>query len=135
MRLQENPEEFKKSIIEYLRSCVKPGEREHYVNEAPGLCPLCGKPLAEGKKSYYCTGYKQTPPCVFSIWKEAAGARVPAADVKLLVSGKPTGIKKCASKSGKRFTALFVLNRDGKPALRFPENKSHHPPKAGAGKE
>jgi DNA topoisomerase-3 len=134
-QLQENPGEFKKSIIEYLRSCIKQGERERYVNESLGLCPLCGKPLAEGEKNYYCTGYKQAPPCAFSIWKEVAGAKVSAADVKTLVSGKPTGIKKCASKNGKRFTAVFMLNRDGKLALRFPEDKPHHPPKAGAGKE
>jgi DNA topoisomerase-3 len=134
-QLQENPGEFKKSIVEYLRSCIKQEEREHYVNEALGSCPLCGKPIAEGKKNYYCTGYKQVPPCVFSVWKEVTGAKVSAADLKLLVSGKPTGIKKCASKSGKRFTAVFILNQDGKLGLRFPEDKPRHPPKARAGKE
>jgi DNA topoisomerase-3 len=134
-QLRENPGEFKKSIIEYLRSCIKQGEREHYVKEAPGLCPLCGRPIAEGKKNYYCTGYKEAPPCTFSIWKEVAGARVSAFDIKLLVSGKPTGIKKCTSKSGKRFTAVFIMNQDGKLELRFPKGKTQHPPKARVGKE
>jgi DNA topoisomerase-3 len=134
-QLQENPGEFKKSIIEYLRSCIKQGEREHYTKEALGLCPLCGKLITEGKKNYYCTGYKQDPPCAFSIWKEVAGARISVNDVKVLVSGKPTGLKKCTSKSGKRFTAVFIMNRDGKLDLRFPVNKPQHPVKAGAGKE
>jgi DNA topoisomerase-3 len=134
-QLRENPGEFKKSIIAYLRSCIKQGEREHYVNEALGFCPLCGKPLAEGKKNYYCTGYKQVPLCVFSIWKEVAGAKVSVADVKLLVSGKPTGVKKCASKNGKRFSSVFVLEQDGKLAFQFPEDKPRRPPKARAGKE
>jgi DNA topoisomerase-3 len=135
IQLRENPGEFKKSIIEYLRSCIRQGEREHYRKESIGLCPLCGRPLAEGKKNYYCTGYKQDPPCAFSIWKEAAGTRVSTADLKLLVSGKPTRIKKCASKSGKRFTAVFIMNRDGKLELRFSENKPRHPVKAGTGKK
>jgi DNA topoisomerase-3 len=134
-QLRENPGEFKKSIIEYLRSCIKQGEREHYVKEALGLCPLCGWPLAEGKKNYYCTGYKQDPPCAFSVWKEVVGAQVSIADLKLLVSGKPTGLKKCTSKNGKRFTAVFVLEQDGKLGLRFPEHKPQHPAKAKAGKE
>jgi DNA topoisomerase-3 len=134
-QLQENPGEFKKSIIEYLRSCINQGEREHYVREGPGLCPFCGNPLREGDKNYYCTGYKQVPPCRFSVWKTAAGARVSLEDVKLLVSGKPTGIKKCTSKNGKRFTAVFVLEHDGKLTFRFPEKNLRHPPKAGAGKE
>jgi DNA topoisomerase-3 len=98
-QLQEHPGEFKKSIIEYLRSCIKQGEREQYVRETLGLCPLCGKLIVEGKKNYYCTGYKQVPPCMFSIWKEAADAMVSSADVKLLVSGKPTGIKNARPKA------------------------------------
>jgi DNA topoisomerase-3 len=134
-QLRENPGEFKKSIIAYLRSCIKQGEREHYVNEALGFCPLCGKPIAEGKKNYYCTGYKQVPPCTFSIWKEVAGAKVSSADVKLLVSGKPTGVKKCASKNGKRFSSVFVLEQDGKLAFRFPEDKPRRPLKTKSGKE
>jgi hypothetical protein len=60
---------------------------------------------------------------------------VSAADLKVLVSGKPTGIKKCTSKSGKRFTVVFVLERDGKLAFRFPEKKPNDRLKAGAGKE
>jgi DNA topoisomerase-3 len=119
-QLQENPGEFKKSIIAYLRSCIKQGERERYVNEAFGFCPLCGKPIAEGKKNYYCTGYKQVPSCTFSIWKEVSGSKISSPDVKLLVSGKPTGSKKCTSKNGKRFSSVFVLEQDGKLAFRFP---------------
>jgi DNA topoisomerase-3 len=134
-QLRENPGEFKKSIIDYLRSCIKQEERECYVKESPGLCPLCGKPLAEGKKNYYCTGYNQDPPCAFSMWKEVAGAKVSTADLKLLVSGKPTRIKKCTSRSGKRFTAILVLEKDGKLCLRFPEKKPNNQPKAKAGKE
>jgi DNA topoisomerase-3 len=92
--------------------------------------PFLRKPTAGGKKNYYCTGYKEAPPCAFSIWKEVAGAQVSTADLKLLVSGRPTGIKKCTSKNGKRFTALFVLEKDGKLAFRFPEKKLPRPPKA-----
>jgi DNA topoisomerase-3 len=90
--------------------------------------------MREGQKNYYCTGYKQVPPCTFSIWKEVAGARVSTADIKLLVSGRHTGIKKCMSKTGKRFPAVFILEKDGKLAFRFPEDKPRRPPKARAGK-
>jgi DNA topoisomerase-3 len=66
-QLQENPGEFKKSIIEYLRSCIKQGERETFTQEEAGRCPFCGNPMREGRKNYYCMGYKQAPPCTFSI--------------------------------------------------------------------
>jgi DNA topoisomerase-3 len=128
-QLQENPAAFKQSVIEYLRSCIKQGEREHYEKDAPGRCPLCGNPLREGQKNYYCAGYKQDPPCTFFIRKEIAGAKLSLEDIQLLLSGKPTGIKKCTSKSGKRFTAAFVLEKDGRPAFRFPEKTPPRPPK------
>ncbi|MDR1429300.1 MAG: topoisomerase C-terminal repeat-containing protein, partial [Spirochaetaceae bacterium] len=134
-QFQENPGKFKQSIIEYLQSCINQGEREYYVKEGPGLCPFCGTPLREGEKNYYCTGYKQAPSCRFSVWKTVTGAKISLEDVKLLVSGKPTGIKKCTSKNGKRFIAFFVLEQDGKLAFRFPEQNLRHPSKARAGKE
>jgi DNA topoisomerase-3 len=135
IQLRENPGEFKKSIIEYLRSCIKQEEREHYMKEDLGRCPFCGNPLREGQGNYYCMGYKQVPPCRFSIRKEIAGAKVSLEDLRLLISGKPTKIKKCMSKNGKRFPAVFVLEKDGKLAFRFPEKTPPRPPEAKAGKE
>jgi DNA topoisomerase-3 len=37
--------------------------------EVIGICPRCGEPVYEGKKSFYCSGYKDTPPCGFALWK------------------------------------------------------------------
>ncbi len=34
-----------------------------------GSCPRCGKPVYEGKKSFYCSGYKDSPSCGFALWK------------------------------------------------------------------
>lgn len=38
--------------------------------EPIGNCPRCGRPVFEGKKSFYCSAYKDTPPCGFALWKE-----------------------------------------------------------------
>ena len=37
---------------------------------AVGNCPRCGRPVYEGKKSFYCSGYKADPPCDFALYKE-----------------------------------------------------------------
>ena len=37
--------------------------------EELGKCPECGKPVYEGKKSYYCSGYKEG--CKFVLWKNS----------------------------------------------------------------
>ena len=33
------------------------------------LCPRCGKKVVEGRKSFFCEGYHDTPPCGFAMWK------------------------------------------------------------------
>lgn len=35
-----------------------------------GKCPKCGKDVFENRKSFYCSGYKYSPPCKFAMWKE-----------------------------------------------------------------
>jgi DNA topoisomerase-3 len=77
------------------------------VKEGLGVCPLCGKPVAEGKKSYYCAGYKQEPPCSFLVWKEVGGAKVSAA---------------------------LVLDKEGKAVFSFPEKKPRRPAAGKTGK-
>ena len=37
--------------------------------EVIGKCPRCGKNVVEGKKSFYCEGYHDTPSCGFALWK------------------------------------------------------------------
>ena len=34
-----------------------------------GVCPRCGKNVVEGRKSFFCEGYHDTPPCGFAMWK------------------------------------------------------------------
>jgi DNA topoisomerase-3 len=97
---------------------------QHYTQakESLGACPLCGKPVYDGKLSYYCSGYKEEPKCTFTIWKTIAGAAIGIADVKLLLAGKPTKLKKCTSKAGKEFNAFFVVE-NGKVEMKFEDRK------------
>jgi DNA topoisomerase-3 len=133
-QLREDPEGFRESIIKYLRSCIKQEDRERYAKDDLGRCPLCGKPVMAGRKNYYCSGYKNVPPCKFMVWKEIAGAAVSPADIKLLVSGKPAAVRKCAGKNGKLFSAAMVLDKEGKVIFRFPEKKPYRPSAAKTGK-
>ena len=34
-----------------------------------GRCPRCGKNVVEGKKSFFCEGWRDTTPCGFALWK------------------------------------------------------------------
>jgi len=120
--LHTDTEKFLAGIKDFTRLAVKNTSMETYKTEkeAFGKCPLCGKPVFEGKKNYYCEGYKEG--CKFVIWKEICTASVGEPDVKLLLAGKQTKAKKCKSKAGKEFQAAFYL-KDGRVEFKFEERK------------
>ena len=72
------------------------------------LCPVCGKPLIEGKDNYYCSGYKDG--CKFSVRKVIAGKSISKAMVKVLVTkGVTSTYKGFKSGKGKNFDAKLML--------------------------
>lgn len=73
------PEDFMDGIIQMVRGLVKSYESVNIGADAAlsqssreviGKCPRCGKAVYEGKKSFYCSGYKDSPPCGFVLWKD-----------------------------------------------------------------
>jgi DNA topoisomerase-3 len=118
-QLEEDPAAFEETIAAYIRGCIKKdAAREAYQKAGAGKCPACGREVFEGKMSYYCSGYKAEKPCRFSIGKEISGTKISGGDVKLLLGGKKTGVKKFVSKkTGKEFKAKVYLN--GKQELKF----------------
>lgn len=112
--LAVNPELFEQHIKEYVSVSMKPEIKEVYVKESPGKCPLCGKDVTEQKKSWSCSGWKENPPCKFSIWKESFHTNISFEDARLLLSGKNTKVKTCKSNDGKSFKAQMKLKQDGK---------------------
>ena len=68
---------FVESIKAFVKTAVAAAINEKYENPgaaAIGKCPVCGKAVKEGKKAYYCEGYKEG--CKFTIWKEIAHAGI-----------------------------------------------------------
>ena len=72
-----SPEDFMDGITAMISDLVQSFLN---VNAAPsalsdsgragiGKCPRCGKNVVEGKKSFYCEGYHDTPSCGFALWK------------------------------------------------------------------
>jgi DNA topoisomerase-3 len=118
-QLSHNPQEFEKSIVQYLKNCIGSAKTEKYAAQPIGICPRCGNKILEGKKGYYCSGYKSENPCSFYIFKTVSGAVLSAGDIALLLSHKTTGKKNCVSKSGKKFKAAFSMGHDGKISFQF----------------
>ncbi len=66
---------FMQEIETMLSELIKSYENSDFVKslciekEMIGKCPHCGKPVYEGEKNYYCSGYKDNPSCHFVLWK------------------------------------------------------------------
>ena len=71
------PEDFMAGIVDMLTNLVKSYANVAVASSAlsrsgrtvVGKCPRCGKNVVEGKKSFFCEGYYDTPPCGFALWK------------------------------------------------------------------
>ena len=82
-------------------------------------CPICGNPIKESEKYFYCSKYKN--PCTFIIGKTTNGATITESDVKSLIEKGETGVKKFKSKEGKTFNAKLII-KEGKTSFAFESN-------------
>ena len=69
-----SPKQFMEGIERLIRKvldeCLELSEEERNrfreKKEAIGVCPVCGSPIYEGKKNFYCSSKE----CSFALWKE-----------------------------------------------------------------
>ena len=139
-RGQDDPKQFMEDIIAQLMYTIEecknvPGDvrsrystRKEQEKEPLGNCPICGNPVYEGAKRFYCSGTD----CNFSLWKDnrflQSMRKTMTKDmvVDLLIDGR-TYIKGLYSKKkDKTFSADLVMEvKDGKVnyALEFPKKQ------------
>ncbi len=97
-------------------------EPEEVQPEAVGRCPLCGRDVVEGYKTYECSAKRKADGgCGFVIWKKISGKRISPGAAAMLLNGKPVGpYKGFISKKKKRFSAsLRLVCEDGNWVVRF----------------
>ncbi len=115
-------EKFVKQAVEVIKAKEAPVATYNTAERTVvGKCPRCGKDVVEGSKGFGCVGFKDDPPCKFTIWKTSAlldtGKKsISAAQAKQLLAGKSIIIKGLKSKTGKSYDASFTLEDDGERA-------------------
>lgn len=126
---QLSKESFLQEILDQIKINVEmfkkdaPAEKIG-LTESVGICPVCNKPMNEGSKSWYCSGYKDNPACNFTIWKKICKKNISADNAKaLLASGKTGIIKGFKSNQGKEFSACLILKEDQTVGFQFPPYK------------
>ncbi len=113
-------EDFIGGISDYTRRLVDQvrGQKKQEVRrmgESVGECPVCGRAVTEGPKSFGCSKWKpEDGGCKFVIWKEVAGKKLSAGVVKELLAKGETAkpVKGFKSKAGKAFEARLRFDRE-----------------------
>jgi DNA topoisomerase-3 len=114
-------EEVRNKEGEKVAAPAKAGRNGGGKSDDPlGVCPKCGSPVVETKKSYGCSAWKSG--CKFAIWKTVSGKRISAAQAKqLLTKGRTGQLKGFKSKAGKPYSAVLVLDEEHKVRPEFGE--------------
>jgi DNA topoisomerase-3 len=109
-------------IVEKLRNKEYQGELER-IHVPIGSCPLCGAPVYENQKAFTCSRWKEG--CQFVVWKTILGKKLTRTQVrKLLEEGKTEKLYGFRSrKSKKKFSAVLVLDSEGKISFEFPTSR------------
>lgn len=122
-------EEFLSGIVEMVSALVRSYEgvpdKEKGDREEIGKCPRCGKPVYEGKKNFYCSGYQDDPPCDFALWKDTPYFKAKRKELTkkvaaaLLKDGrvKMTGLY--SEKKGDTYDATIVMEDTGGKYVNF----------------
>ena len=130
------PEKFMEGIRrlvgKVLRECRELPDEERYrlreKKEAIGVCPVCGSPVYEGKKNFYCENRE----CIFTLWKENRYLESMKKKIDLMTAAKLLESGKCSmkglysAKKDKFFDAdLLMQVKDGRVqfSLEFPNSK------------
>ena len=114
-------EEVRNKEGEKLAAPAKAGRNGGGKSSEPlGVCPKCGSPVVETKKSYGCSAWKSG--CEFAIWKTVLGKRISVAQARqLLAKGRTGQLKGFKSKAGKPYSATLVLDEEHKVRPEFGE--------------
>lgn len=132
-----SPEDFLANIQAMLQELVAAYQGVRVASalmQEVGKCPRCGRPVYEGKKSFYCFGYQQSPPCSFVLWKNNRFflEKKKVFDRKLAAEFLKTGRVKMSrlysEKKGIYYDAVVVMQDIGEKfvqfKLEFPKKRS-----------
>ena len=132
-RGERSPEDFMEGITDMVRSLVESygdapatgSALSASGREAVGKCPRCGKPVYEGKKSFYCSAYKDAVPCGFALWKENPYFKSKRKELTkktaaaLLKDGKVKMTGLYSEKKGIMYDATIVMEDTGGKYVNF----------------
>jgi DNA topoisomerase-3 len=108
-----DPDQFMAEIIQFTRKIKDQADRPLYDQNHLGACPLCQKPVIEGRKGYGCSDWKAG--CKFVLWKQLYGVPVTQDMASQLLQNGRTLNSYAIKVNDEVFSAQLTLNKLGEP--------------------
>ncbi len=108
-----DPDQFMAEIIGFTRKIKDQADRPLYDQSQFGACPLCQKPVIEGRKGYGCSDWKAG--CQFVLWKQVYGVPVTQDLASQLLQNYKTLNSYALKVNDEVFNAQITLNKQGEP--------------------
>ena len=83
-------------------------------------CPICNGMIKENRNCFFCENLRgnKTCKCQFIVWKSWHGHQFTLEDVNALLTERTTPVySDFTNKTGERYSASIVINKDNKPVL------------------
>ncbi len=106
-----DPDQFMAEIIQFTQKIKDQSDRPLYDQSRLGDCPLCQKPVIEGRKGYGCSDWKAG--CQFVLWKEIYGVPVSRDMACQLLQNTRTLHSYAIKLNDDVFNAQLTLNNQG----------------------
>ncbi|MGZ5013102.1 MAG: DNA topoisomerase 3 [Methylobacter sp.] len=106
-----DPDRFMTEIIQFTQKIKDQSDRPLYDQSRLGDCPLCQKPVIEGRKGYGCSDWKAG--CQFVLWKEIYGVPISKDMASQLLQNGRTLQSYSIKPDDEVFNAQLTLNKQG----------------------
>ncbi|MFA6163632.1 MAG: DNA topoisomerase 3 [Methylobacter sp.] len=106
-----DPDQFMAEIIRFTQKIKDESDRPLYDQSRLGDCPLCQKPVIEGRKGYGCSDWKAG--CKFVLWKQVYGIPVTRDMACQLLQNTRTLQSYAIKLDDDVFNAQLTLNNQG----------------------